>query len=202
MHIALYVHTAPLVIFYGMETIDIAPKHRWIGSPESDHAAFNWMANYCNGFRVDSWFAPSQWETSLQSNAVSHWLVPVPGGFPSQRPVTRSFGFSLKFSFGWVKNREAGDLRRHCAHNDVTVMFFLRFCTMDMAETECQILFPNTDTGESCYGANFVFGGGTEACHNDDFRCCQWRQSWHHGNSRFLILVKNRQNLTSTFQPL
>ena len=25
-------------------------------------------------FRADSWFAPSQWETSLQSNAVSHWL--------------------------------------------------------------------------------------------------------------------------------
>ena len=25
-------------------------------------------------FRVDSRFAPSQWETSLQTNAVSHWL--------------------------------------------------------------------------------------------------------------------------------
>ena len=25
-------------------------------------------------FRVDSRFAPSQWETSLRSNAVSHWL--------------------------------------------------------------------------------------------------------------------------------
>ena len=63
--------------------------------------------------------APSQWETSLQSNAVSHWLgtklqsalswwrhqmetfsallaicagnSPVPGEFPTQRPVTRSF---------------------------------------------------------------------------------------------------------------
>ena len=29
-------------------------------------------SNYA--FRVESWFAPSQWETSLQSNAVSHWL--------------------------------------------------------------------------------------------------------------------------------
>ena len=33
-----------------------------------------------NGFtlcvdRADSSFAPSQWETSLQSNDVSHWLV-------------------------------------------------------------------------------------------------------------------------------
>ena len=25
-------------------------------------------------FRADSWFAPSQWETSLQSNTVCHWL--------------------------------------------------------------------------------------------------------------------------------
>ena len=27
-----------------------------------------------NKYRADSWRAPSQWETSLQSNAVSHWL--------------------------------------------------------------------------------------------------------------------------------
>ena len=26
---------------------------------------------------------------------------------------------------GWVNNHEAGDLRRHCAHYDVTVMFCL-----------------------------------------------------------------------------
>ena len=25
-------------------------------------------------YRTESWFAPSQWETSLQSNPVSHWL--------------------------------------------------------------------------------------------------------------------------------
>ena len=35
---------------------------------------------------------------------------PVPGEFPPQRPVTRSF------------DREAGDLRRHRGHYDVTVM--------------------------------------------------------------------------------
>ena len=28
----------------------------------------------CYNSRVDSRFAPSEWETSLQSNAVSHWL--------------------------------------------------------------------------------------------------------------------------------
>ena len=30
---------------------------------------------FSNSYRVDSRFVPSQWETSLQSNGVSHWLV-------------------------------------------------------------------------------------------------------------------------------
>ena len=42
----------------------------------------------------------------------------------TQRPVTRSFGVSLICAWihGWVNNPEAGDLRRHRAHYDVTVM--------------------------------------------------------------------------------
>ena len=49
---------------------------------------------------------------------------PVPGDFPAQRPVTRSFGvcFICVWINGWVNNREAGDLRRYRAHCDVTVM--------------------------------------------------------------------------------
>ena len=49
---------------------------------------------------------------------------PVPGEFPTQRPVTRSFDvfFDLRPNNGWVNNREAGDLRRHQAHCDVIVM--------------------------------------------------------------------------------
>ena len=49
---------------------------------------------------------------------------PVPGEFPTQRPVTRSFDvfFDLRLNNGWVNNREAGGLRRHRGHNDVTVM--------------------------------------------------------------------------------
>ena len=40
---------------------------------------------------------------------------PVPGEFPIQRPVTRSFDvyFDLGRKNGWVNNREAGDLRRY-----------------------------------------------------------------------------------------
>ena len=48
----------------------------------------------------------------------------VTGEFPSQRPVMRSFDvfFICASITGWVINREAGDLRRHGAHYDVTVM--------------------------------------------------------------------------------
>ena len=49
---------------------------------------------------------------------------PVPGEFPAQRPVTRSFAFSLICvgMNGWVNNREAGDLRHYRAHYAVTIM--------------------------------------------------------------------------------
>ena len=50
---------------------------------------------------------------------------PVPGDFPAQRPVTRSFDVSLICVWinGWVNNGEAGDLRRHRPHYDVIVMY-------------------------------------------------------------------------------
>ena len=46
------------------------------------------------------------------------------GEFPSQRPVTRSFGvfFDLRLNKRLSKQSNAGDLKRHGAH-DVTVMF-------------------------------------------------------------------------------
>ena len=49
---------------------------------------------------------------------------PVPGEFPAQRPVTRSFDvFFVMHPNEWLsKNGEAGDLRRYRAHYDVTVM--------------------------------------------------------------------------------
>ena len=49
---------------------------------------------------------------------------PVPGEFPAQRPVTRSFDvfFDLRLNKRLRKNREAGDLRHYRAHYDVIVM--------------------------------------------------------------------------------
>ena len=54
--------------------------------------------------------------------------VKVTGEFPSQRPVKRGFGvfFDLRLNYriGWVNDRDAGDLRRHPAHYEITVMLY------------------------------------------------------------------------------
>ena len=51
-----------------------------------------------------------------------HWGVT--GGFPSQRSVKRSFDVFMVCTRtnSWGNSRDAGDLRRHMAHYDVTVM--------------------------------------------------------------------------------
>ena len=63
-------------------------------------------------------------ETISALLAICAVYSPVPGDFPAQRPVTRSFDVSLICTRinGWVNNGDAGDLRRHRAHYDVTVM--------------------------------------------------------------------------------
>ena len=51
---------------------------------------------------------------------------PVTGDLPVQRRVTRRFGvfFICAWINGLSNNREAGDLRWHCAHYDVIVMSY------------------------------------------------------------------------------
>ena len=59
--------------------------------------------------------------SSMRETTVDLWILP--GEFPTQRPVTRSFDvfFDLRPN---IRLGEAGDLRRHRAHCDVTVMHF------------------------------------------------------------------------------
>ena len=72
----------------------------------------------------DSW-RRHQMDTLSALLAISAGNSPVPGEFPAQRPVTRSFDFFSDLRLNWVNNREAGDLKRHRAHYDVTVMLGL-----------------------------------------------------------------------------
>ena len=61
---------------------------------------------------------------------------PVPCAFPAQRPVTRSFAVLICARInGWVNNRKAGDLRRHCTHYDVTVMEWNTLANLDKGIT-------------------------------------------------------------------
>ena len=48
---------------------------------------------------------------------------PVPGEFPLQRPVTRSFDvFLIAWTDSWANIEAAGYLRRYSAHYDAIVM--------------------------------------------------------------------------------
>ena len=62
---------------------------------------------------------------------------PVTDELFAQRPVTRSFDalFDLRLNNGRVKNCEAGDLRRHRAHYDVTVMIWGILCQKQVSMT-------------------------------------------------------------------
>ena len=97
---------------------------------------------YCSDVRWASWhvkspatqdclssclFCSSTWwrhqmETFSTLLAICAGNSPVPGEFPAQRPVTRSFSLICARINGWVNNREAGDLRRHHAHYDVIIL--------------------------------------------------------------------------------
>ena len=67
-----------------------------------------------------------QMETFSALLAIYGWNSPVPGEFPAQRPVTRSFdvfcAWICAWINGWVNHHEAGDLGCHRAYYDVIVM--------------------------------------------------------------------------------
>ena len=70
-------------------------------------------------------------ETFSALLALCAGYLSVTGEFPTQRPVTRSFDvfFDLRWINVWVNNLDAGDLRHHRAHYDVTVMLDEDFIT-------------------------------------------------------------------------
>ena len=66
-----------------------------------------------------------QMETFSALLALCAGNSPVPGEFLSQRPVTRSFDVFFDLSLNKqlsIRNRDAGDLKRYCAHCDVNVI--------------------------------------------------------------------------------
>ena len=83
----------------------------------------NW-SSYFRIFMAKSWWH-HQMENLSTELAIGAENSPVTSEFPTQRPVTRSFDVFLLCAWlnGWVNNCEAGDLRCHHAHYDVSVMY-------------------------------------------------------------------------------
>ena len=82
----------------------------------SNRFSLRWMMNHL----------PLVWWSNFRFMFLKY--PPVTGGFPSQRQVVRSFDvffdyhLNQRLSKKAKKSRDAGDLRRHRAHYDVTVM--------------------------------------------------------------------------------
>ena len=82
--------------------------------------------NYHDSEKPDFHDDVIKWKHFSALLAICAGNSPVPGEFPTQRPVTvrAALVFSLICARinGWVNHGEAGDLRRNRAHYDVTVM--------------------------------------------------------------------------------
>ena len=75
------------------------------------------------------------------------------------------FSFICAWLNDWINNREAGDLRRHCAHNDVIVVNFL---LPHDPESNLRILKGNT----SHLPSHVLFKFQTEAKRGFECQCC------------------------------
>ena len=65
-----------------------------------------------------------QMETFFTLMDLSGGNPPITGRLPPQKPVAQSFDviLDLRLNKSWANNWDAGDLRRHRAYYDVTVM--------------------------------------------------------------------------------
>ena len=63
-------------------------------------------------------------ETFSELLALCAGNTSVTGEFPAQKPVTRSFDVFFDQRLNKWLNKHLSDLRRHCAHYDVTLMTF------------------------------------------------------------------------------
>ena len=82
-----------------------------------------------NGFENPFEWWRHQLETFSALLVICARNSPVPGEFPVQRPVTRSFDvfYDLRLNKRLSKQSWAGDLRRFRAHYDVTTMDFVTY---------------------------------------------------------------------------
>ena len=106
--------------------------------PCSKHTMYDGFS--CWGNWDMSWWR-HQMETFSALLALFAGNSPVTGEFPHKSQWRGALGFSLICTWinGWVTNREAGDLRRHRAHYDITVMRLIAIAGSNKLAT-CNII--------------------------------------------------------------
>ena len=82
-----------------------------------------WLHPCIPAYMMKPWWR-HQMETFSALLAICAGNSPVPGEFPTQRPVTRNFDVFFDLRNSWVNNGEAGDLGRNRAHHYVRVMLW------------------------------------------------------------------------------
>ena len=109
--------------------------HHWFQTPGRSY--------HCNVFR--SWWRHQMEFSALL--AICAGNSPATGEFPHKGQWRGALMFSLICTWnGWVNNRAAGDLRRHRAHYDVTVMWItgsglVFICSsIDLSCVRCQAI--------------------------------------------------------------
>ena len=114
------------------------------------------------------WYSEGSWE---QLVAWVAWRRHQVVDFPSQRPVTGAWMFSLicAWTNGWANNPDAGDFRCHCAHYDITLM------DRDFRRRDAHVAAP-------CWGHDLVLTTQGKCFPNFKTRSCfkryvllQWR---------------------------
>ena len=89
-----------------------------------------WMSLDAVPYLITTWWR-HQMETFSAWLAICAENSPVPVNSPHKGQWRGALMFSLICACisAWVNNRQAGDLRRHCGHDDVTVMNWPRTTT-------------------------------------------------------------------------
>ena len=123
------------VVFYKTSYTDFHVV--WWAGQKKISITLTWYERHCVRNQRLRWFEATLY-TGIWSGSFSglrcilqvyswwrHQIETFSGEFPAQSQWREALVFSLIWAWinGWVNNHEAGDLRRHRAHYDVTVMF-------------------------------------------------------------------------------
>ena len=65
---------------------------------------------------------------------------PLCGEFTGHRRGALMFSLTCAWINGWVNNREAGDLRRHCTHYGVTIMNFRSLAAVPVIHRQISVI--------------------------------------------------------------